>query len=208
MLGNDEIRKSLDEAARDPHRGILVVPSVEATKSLKPGSASLDFRLGRWFLAIQQTRTSEIDLTKPRGSGEFEAQEGKMYYVPFGQKFVMHPGRFVLAATLEWIRMPETLGGYITGRSTIGRRGLVIETAAGLHPGFSGCVTLELSNCGEVPVAVVPGMKICQIFFHELQGGSKGNETSLGGRRKPTFGNYSLDGMLAQMCSSDNGTLG
>lgn len=98
--------------------------------------------------------------------------EGRMFYVPFGSTFIVHPGRFVLAATLEWVRVPETLGGFITGKSTIGRRGLIIETAAGLHPCFSGCITLELANSGEVPIALVPGMRICQVFFHKLTAAS------------------------------------
>jgi dCTP deaminase len=90
------------------------------------------------------------------------------------------------------------LRGHITGRSSIGRRGLVIETAAGLHPNFSGCITLELANCGEVPVAVVPGMRICQVFFHELAGASTSSSTNFGGRRRPTFGPYTLDAFVAK----------
>lgn len=89
--------------------------------------------------------------------------------------------------------MPPSIGGHITGKSSVGRRGLVIETAAGLHPLFSGCITLELSNCGEVPVALVPGMPICQVFFHELSGAEGDSKTTFGGRRRPTFGPYNLD---------------
>ncbi|WP_363316890.1 dCTP deaminase [Chelatococcus sp.] len=170
------------------------------------GAASVDLRLGRWFLAIQQSRTSQINLSQTRDADHFEAEEGRMYYVPFGERFVVHPGRFVLAATLEWIRVPPTLGGYITGKSTTGRRGLVIETAAGLHPGFSGCITLELSNCGEVPIALVPGMRICQIFFHEVRGSSGNNKTSVGGRRKPTFGPYVLDSFVRRAMERKDST--
>jgi dCTP deaminase len=116
--------------------------------------------------------------------------------VPFGRPFVIHPGRFVLAATLEWVKVPESLGGYITGRSSLGRRGLIIETAAGLHPCFSGCIALEITNCGEVPIALVPGMRICQVFFFRLSRRSPDNETSFGGRRRPTFGDYKPDRLV------------
>jgi dCTP deaminase len=76
----------------------------------------------------------------------------RQHFVPFGQKFVLHPGRFALGSTLEWLRLPATMSGYVTGKSSLGRHGLIIETAAGIHPSFSGCLTLELANVGEVPL--------------------------------------------------------
>jgi dCTP deaminase len=159
MIGAEKITTLIELGKTGRDEGLLVVPSPNP-ETLDRGGASLDFRLGRWFLCVQQSRTSVFDLGKDSSLEEFEAKESRMYYVPLGERFVVHPGRFVLATTLEWIKMPRQIGGLITGKSTIGRRGLVIETAAGLHPGFSGCITLELSNCGEVPIALVPGMKI------------------------------------------------
>ncbi len=135
MLGRLEIMRRLRSDCPKSER-ILIVPSPETWETNPVGNASVDLRLGRWFLTVQQSKTSEIDLRKSRSAEEFEASEGKMFYVPFGEKFVVHPGRFVLGATLEWLTVPETLGGLITGKSTVGRRGLVIETAAGLHPCF------------------------------------------------------------------------
>src|SRR5690606_19225974 len=105
-----------------------IVPRPDKTGGEPRISSSVDLRLGRWFMAIQQTRTTSIDLASAREAEEFEASEGRMNYVPFGRRFVVHPGRFVLAATLEWVQVPESLGGYITGRSSLGRRGLIIET--------------------------------------------------------------------------------
>ena len=192
-LGTSDLWQRIEVGSADPQNGILIVPSPIKTGSQPGRSNSIDLRLGRWFLAIQQTRTTAIDLRSPRRSEEFEASEGRLNYVPFGRQFVVHPGRFVLAATLEWIKVPETLGGYITGRSSLGRRGLIIETAAGLHPCFSGCIALEISNCGEVPIALLPGMRICQVFFHRLSRRSPDDETSFGGRRRPTFGDYKPD---------------
>ena len=197
MLGYEELKRTIELGQNDPSKGILIVPSFDSLGTASKGSASIDLHLGRWFLSVQQTKTGVIDLGVPRSSDEFEAAEGKMNYVPFGTKFIVHPGRFVLGATLEWIRVPATLGGFITGKSTIGRRGLVIETAAGLHPGFSGCITLELANCGEVPIALMPGMPICQVFLHRLDGAASDEaETHLGGRRKPSFGPYKVDKLL------------
>ena len=196
MLGAAELKRRIGLGKADPTDGVLIVPTPEATGEPSPGTASVDSRLGRWFLSIQQSKTSVIDLGQARSSEEFEAAEGRMFYVPFGSNFIVHPGRFVLGSTLEWVRVPETLGGFITGKSTIGRRGLVIETAAGLHPCFSGCITLELANCGEVPISLSPGMSICQVFFHKLDGPAPDAKTHLGGRRKPSFGPYKLDRLL------------
>lgn len=195
MLGSLELEKRIGLGKSDPEKGIQIVPTPQSLGGKVGPSASVDLRLGRWFLVLQQSRTSVIDLGKERTAEEFEFREGRMFHVPFGERFVVHPGRFVLASTLEWVSVPESLGGYITGKSTIGRRGLIIETAAGLHPNFSGCITLELANCGEVPIALVPGMEICQVFFHTLEGGASKGSTKVGGRRKPTFGPYKLDAL-------------
>jgi dCTP deaminase len=195
MLGPKQLSERLNKEGPDK---IVLVPRPATTGSVDNGAAAIDLRLGRWFLSLQHARTSEIDFSVEREAAELEAREGKLSYIPFGTKFVIHPGRFVLGTTLEWIKVPSTLGGHITGRSSVGRRGLIIETAAGLHPNFSGCITLELSNCGEVPVAVVPGMRICQVFFHQLVGSTADARTMFGGRRRPTFGPYRLDPFVSK----------
>jgi dCTP deaminase len=206
MIGSERLKQLIASASNGSDSGLLIVPNPN-DEAITSGGASIDLRLGRWFLSIQQSKTNVIDLGKEQSIDEFEAREARTYYVPFGEKFVVHPGRFVLASTLEWVRMPTNLGGMITGKSTVGRRGLVIETAAGLHPGFSGCITLELANCGEVPIALAPGMRICQIFFHEVVGGARENRTSVGGRRKPTFGPYKMDNLLKNIFQNNNTSL-
>ena len=95
----------------------------------------------------------------------------------------------MLAVTLEWIRVPLDLAGMVAGKSSWGRRGLVVETAPGIHPGFSGCLTLEMTNVGEIPVEVMPGMEICQLFLHQVDG--KGNvaaNSRFFGQRYPSLG--------------------
>ena len=119
--------------------------------------------------------------------------------VAFGDSFLLHPRSFVLGITLEWIRLPSDLSGYITGKSSLGRRGLIIETAAGIQPGFSGCLALELSNVGEVPVSLTPGMAICQIFLHEVGPNSRIAETQFAGRRKPVLGSLKPDPIVEKL---------
>jgi dCTP deaminase len=98
----------------------------------------------------------------------------KYHFVPFGDRYILHPGQFILGITFEWLKFPHDLSGFVTGKSSWGRRGLIIETAAGIHPGFCGCLTLELGNVGPVPIPLIPGIKICQVFFERAYGDSRG----------------------------------
>jgi dCTP deaminase len=128
--------------------GLTIVPLPELSAFENSGSASIDLRLGRWFTTFRPTRMSRLEVARQGQTPANEAGLTKAHYVPFGEDFTLHPGSFVLGITLEWLRVPAGLGGFIGGRSSWGRRGLIIETAAGIHPGFSGCLTLEMTNLG------------------------------------------------------------
>jgi len=118
----------------------------------------------------------------------------KYVYVPFGESFVLHPKSFVLGSTLEWIRLPANRGGYVTARSSWGRYGLIIATATGIHPGFSGCLTLELANVGEIPIVIKPGTTIAQLFIHTVEDTEKEiDKSSFIGYRRPILGFIHLD---------------
>jgi dCTP deaminase len=121
------------------------------------------------------------------------------HFVRFGDNFVLHPGRFVLGVTMEWLTLPRTLSGYVSGKSSLGRHGLVIETAAGLHPGFSGCLTLELANVGEVPIVISPGMEICQIFLHAIDKHECEDTGAFSGQRKPAISLPRADGIFDRL---------
>ncbi|MBI4028101.1 MAG: dCTP deaminase [Verrucomicrobia bacterium] len=190
ILKADEIANLLEKPPDDSHERLLVRPTPNFKQVRESGSASLDLRLGTWFVTLPRTRFTHLDLLDELKPGEGDATKlEKMHYVPFHRRFILHPKDFVLAVTLEWLRMPNKLAGYVVGRSSWGRRGLIIATAAGVHPGFTGCLTLELSNVGEVPIALVPGITICQIFFHRVEGRSlKIDQSVFFGSRKPSVG--------------------
>jgi dCTP deaminase len=76
---------------------------------------------------------------------------------------------------------------------------LIIETAAGIHPEFKGCLTLELTNVGEVPIALRPGMPICQIFLHEVKPGGTEARGQFTGRRKPVLGRIQPDHVVERL---------
>lgn len=201
MLSADEIAEALCLSASDPNR-LTVVPKPVDAALRQRAATSIDLRLGRWFRSFKQTRSQAYPLAHlPHDPTDdpTEVSRTKQHFVPFGEKFVLHPGRFVLGVTLEWLQLPGSLSGYVTGKSSLGRHGLVIETAAGIHPYFSGCLTLELANMGEVPLAIYPGMTICQVFLHRTKLGEAVHLGMFSGRRKPVLSPPNPDEVLRRL---------
>jgi len=189
ILRSEQIAERLAHpGAKDP---LLVTPRPNVEELKSSGAASLDLRLGTWFVTLQQARMSHVP-----GSGNAPvAQFSKTRYVPFDSSYYLHPRSFVLGVTLEWIRLPVDVAGYVAGKSTWGRRGLVIATAVGVHPGFTGCLTLELSNVGEIPLELRPGTAICQLFLHaaDPMGSESTDQSQFLGERRPTLGSVPRD---------------
>jgi dCTP deaminase len=199
MLDCADLAKRLRLGNEADIDGLCIVPEPDIAEIETSGEASVTLRLGRWFISLRQSSQTFFDVDVDKAEHKLEAKASKHYFVPFGSQFVLHPGRFVLSSTLEWMKFPPTLGGYVGGKSTWARRGLIIETAAGIHPGFNGCLTLELTNVGEVPIKIRPGMKICQIFLHAIAGGRVSSSGLLSGRRRPYLGQVRKDAVLAQL---------
>jgi len=199
ILKSNQIARELDKPT-NPDDPLIITPQPDIECLRKSGAASIDIRLGCWFLACRPSRTVLLDVTGQSDTHN-EAKLTKSYYVPFGQGFVLHPRAFILAITLEWIRLPANLSAYVVGRSSWGRHGLIVATATGVHPGFTGCLTLELSNIGEIPISIRPGSTICQLFIHQVDGGNTTliNCSSFIGRRKPTLGIIELDSVAKKL---------
>lgn len=174
-----------------PGDPFVLAPCLELPELRESGAAAVDLRLGTWFLSTKTSRQPVLDIYQDSATKQIPRERDIMRraYVPIGGSFVLHPRSFVLAATLEWIRMPRRFAGYVTGKSSWGRRGLVIETAPGVHPGFTGCLTLELANVGEIPIVLKPGTRICQMFTHMIDGmGDKAAKSGFIGKRQPHLG--------------------
>ncbi|MCA8999218.1 MAG: dCTP deaminase [Planctomycetaceae bacterium] len=199
ILRADQIEQLLSKPKdrRDP---IAITPQ-PVFDDEKRGAASIDIRLGCWFQVFRQTRVSHFDVYDPSDEAPSEAQLTKHHYVPFGKDYILHPRAFVLAVTLEWIRLPSDVAGYVIGRSSWGRHGLIIATATGVHPGFTGCLTLELTNVGEVPITIKPGTTICQLFLHSVDAGDPNlvDRSRFIGKRKPTIGSIKLDDVAKKL---------
>lgn len=214
LFTTDKLADKLEKSLRDLKRfqsGVVaanntkldpfvISPKPDLDKLRKKGGASIDLRLGTWFSVFIPGRVSLFDLRKSVDRDEGRRMT-KMHYVPFGDYFVLHPRSFVLGVTLEWIRLPSNMAGYVTSRSSWGRRGLIIATASGVHPGFCGCLTLELTNVGEAPIALYPGSDICQFFIHDTLDGEYMDRSRFVGKRKPSLGSVEFDNFAMSLAT-------
>ena len=198
MLNATELSEIIKNDKNDRNR-LTIVPMPDPSDIKKRGATSIDLRLGRWFVTFNQTRRSAISLADLRGYEKETKAKTREHFVRFGDEFTIHPGRFVLGVTFEWIRLPASLSAQLLGKSSLGRHGLIIETASGVHPNFSGCLTLEIANVGEVPLKVFPGMQIAQLFVHEVEPSGSRNRGSLSGSRKPSVPAIERDKILRSL---------
>lgn len=153
----------------DPARRIVVTPLIQPEEQFGP--TSLDLRLGTDFQVMSRSNLTHLDPIEPPEQLERSMQQlwQKVSILP-GEPFILHPGEFALAATLEHVQIPLDIAARLEGRSTWGRLGLQIHATAGfVDPGFSGALTFELSNVSMVPLPLYPGVRIAQICFYEAQ---------------------------------------
>jgi dCTP deaminase len=193
ILKSDEIANLLKSSAEKQHDRLMIRPMPDLAQIEKSGAASIDLRLGTWFVSLRHTRYPALEIDDDPNTAAKNASLSKIHFVPFGKPFVLQPRGFVLGVTLEWVRFPSNLAGYVIGKSSWGRRGLIIATAAGVHPGFTGCLTLELSNVGEIPIAIKPGIPICQLFLHSTNATDLVDKSLFIGHRRPNLGKIDLD---------------
>ncbi|WP_130471354.1 dCTP deaminase [Candidatus Magnetaquicoccus inordinatus] len=133
------------------------------------GSFSVDVRLGHRFQTFQPSASPFLDLSAI--SGRFSVSEQIMKTVELGdeEQFFLHPGEFALGMTLERIKLASHIVGWLDGRSSLARVGLMVHiTAHAVDPGWDGHITFEFFNAGRLPLALKPGMRIGAISFEQL----------------------------------------
>jgi dCTP deaminase len=181
ILSDRTIRAELDA-------GRIVIDPLDE-QCIQP--SSVDLRLDRLFrvflnhtMPVIDVREDLEDLTRLVEIGE-------------GEAFILHPGEFVLGSTYERVTLPDDLVGRIEGKSSLGRLGLLIHSTAGfIDAGFSGYLTLELSNVANLPITLYPGMKIGQVSFlrmttpADVPYGSARVGSKYQGQRGPTPSRY------------------
>lgn len=196
MLSERDLRKRLSKQTEMSGRLVLapLLDEYGSDGGVIQGCA-IDLRLGTWFEIPRLHSRGAHDLAADPKSADVPSRPNKSLFVSFRDKFFLHPGSFVLGVTLEWIRMPLDLAGSVTGKSRWGRRGLQPATATLVHPGFVGCLTLELANIGEHPIALTPGMTICQMSVQQLSSEAvePPQASPLMGHRKPVHIDIVLD---------------
>ncbi|MEO6501486.1 MAG: dCTP deaminase [Jatrophihabitantaceae bacterium] len=149
--------------------------------------SSIDVRLDRYFRVFNNSQYTHIDPA-------LQQDELTTLVEPSGDEpFVLHPGEFVLGSTLEVVTLPDDLASRLEGKSSLGRLGLITHATAGfIDPGFSGHITLELSNVANLPITLWPGMKIGQLCVFRLSSpaehpyGSERHGSRYQGQRGPT----------------------
>lgn len=132
---------------------------------------SVDLRLDNRFRVFNGHTAPFIDLSGPREEVQtlLDRVMGNEIVIEEQQAFFLHPGELALATTLESISIPDDLVGWLDGRSSLARLGLMVHvTAHRIDPGWQGQIVLEIFNSGKLPLALRPGMDICAINFETL----------------------------------------
>jgi dCTP deaminase len=187
LLSDSDIKAEIDggRVRLEPYDEAMVQPS------------SIDVRLDRYFRLFDNHKYPFID------PAEDQPDLTRLIEVERGEPFILHPGEFVLGSSFEIVTLPSDLAARLEGKSSLGRLGLVTHSTAGfVDPGFSGHVTLELSNAATLPIKLWPGMKVGQLCFFRLSSpaensyGSAKYGSRYQGQRGPTasrsFQNFNL----------------
>ena len=171
--------------------GSIVVEPLD-DNAIQP--ASIDLRLDDTFRIFIVTTRHYVDVREPVDDLT------ELVTITHDQPFILQPGAFCLAATLETITLPDDLVARVDGRSSLGRLGLLVHATAGyVDPGWTGKLTLELSNQSQMPIALYYGMRISQISFFTLSSpvdrpyGSLGLRSKYRGQTGPTPSRISED---------------
>lgn len=171
--------------------------------------SSVDVRIDRYFRLFDNHKYPVID------PAEDQPDLTRMIEVDPNEGFILHPGEFVLGSTFEQITLPDDVAARLEGKSSLGRLGLLTHSTAGfIDPGFSGHVTLELSNVATLPIRLWPGMKIGQLCFFRLSSaaekpyGSSEYGSRYLGQRGPTASRSFQNFHRSDVTSTDAGQAG
>jgi len=171
--------------------------------------SSFDVRLDRYFRLFDNHKYPFID------PAEDQPELTRLVETRADTPFILHPGEFVLGSTFELVSLPDDVAARLEGKSSLGRLGLLTHSTAGfIDPGFSGHVTLELSNVATLPIKLWPGMKIGQLCFFRLTSaaehpyGTGPYGSRYLGQRGPTASRSHLNFHRTDVSSSDAGSVG
>ena len=154
ILSDRDIKKAIKD------KRLVFEPKL---KSDQIGPASIDLKLSSIFKVFNTERESLLDIKKG-----LPKNFTKTYKLKNGERFILHPGSFILASTLEYFKISDDIVIRLEGKSSLARMGILVHTAGFFDPGFEGTATLEISNQSNLAVALYPNMYICQIAVHQM----------------------------------------
>ncbi|MFH7563985.1 dCTP deaminase [Oceanimonas smirnovii] len=134
---------------------------------------SVDVLLGNAFRVFQDHTAPYIDLSGPKGQVQEQINRvmSDEIVIADGEAFFLHPGELALAVTHESVTLPDDIVGWLDGRSSLARLGLMVHvTAHRIDPGWSGRIVLEFYNSGKLPLALRPQMVIGALNFETMSG--------------------------------------
>lgn len=158
ILSDRDIKKAIES-------GRVKIESNQTELFSHIHASSMDLRLGNVFKVYEHSKYAVLDPKNPKTF----AQNMRIITIPDGEPFIVQPGEFILGVTQEKITVPDDLVVRVEGRSSLGRLGIIVHSTAGfVDPGFIGTITLEISNLNRLPVALYPGMRVCQLAFEMM----------------------------------------
>lgn len=170
VLNRSQIKALID--CKDYAKKLVVTPLLTEEQI---GPASVDIRLGSSIIVPRRTFVGSHDMTDITQVQQVERRLYDKIRLKYHSEFVLHPNQLVLAVTLEYLSLPSNVFAQVASRSSWGRLGLVVATAAIVQPGFKGCLTLELANLSDSPITLYPGLLVGQLVFMNVDDcGAKG----------------------------------
>ncbi|QQD20997.1 dCTP deaminase [Oceanospirillaceae bacterium ASx5O] len=154
--------------------GSIVIEPAPASDDI--AGISVDLRLDHRFRVFNNNSVTHLDLSGDRAQLDRDINRimSKEIEIAEGDALFIHPGELVLGATLESVTVPDDLVGWLDGRSSLARLGLMVHVTAGrIDPGWQGQIVLEFYNNGKLPLALRPGMVICAMSFEMLSSPAK-----------------------------------
>ena len=164
VLNGTAIKEAIKQ--NDYRKKLLITPLLDENQI---GPASVDIRLGSSIIVPKRTFVGSHDITDPSIIEQVEERLYDRIRLRYQTAFILHPNQLILAVTLEYIVLPTIIFAQVVSRSSWGRLGLVVATASLVHPGFKGCLTLELANLSDSPITLYPGLLIGQLIFYEVK---------------------------------------
>lgn len=195
VLSSSEIRKRLEKTINDP-QSLVITPLLDEEFDYD----AVDIRLGCYFRlpaissikCIEPYRESHLEggvahypelVHKPYGRSEETIPKKELSEMGFSEKdgtLVLQPQHAVLASTLEYIKLPADVSGEILTKSSWARYFISIASAPWIHPLYRGCLTLEITNLGNIPVALPVGEPIAQLVFIKIEGETENQDVIKG----------------------------